>query len=78
MDERSGAITKSGTLTWVDKSLHVSGVRSYHRADVIELSKRTNQPNVFTYDQGYTRPQKLRVKMNYTMAAEAHLTLSRL
>jgi citrate synthase len=65
MDARSGANTKSGTLTLGDKSYTFPVYEGTIGPDVIDISKLYNQANVFTYDPGYTSTASCESKITY-------------
>jgi citrate synthase len=65
MDVRSGANTKSGTLTLGDKSYTFPVYEGTIGPDVIDISKLYNQANIFTYDPGYTSTASCESKITY-------------
>src|SRR6266849_5853664 len=65
MDVRSGANTKSGTLTLGDKSYTFPVYEGTIGPDVIDISKLYNLANVFTYDPGYTSTASCESKITY-------------
>src|SRR5712672_2164852 len=65
MDARSGANTKSGTLTLGDKSYTFPVYEGTIGPDVIDISKLYNQANIFTYDPGYTSTASCESKITY-------------
>ena len=54
MDERTGANTKTGTLTLGDKNYTFPVYEGTIGPDVIDISKLYAQANIFTYDPGFT------------------------
>ncbi len=65
MDVRSGANTKTGTLTLGDKSYTFPVYEGTIGPDVIDISKLYGQANVFTYDPGYTSTASCESKITY-------------
>src|SRR5262249_29431046 len=65
MDVRSGANTKSGSLTLGDKSFAFPVYEGTIGPDVIDISKLYGQANIFTYDPGYTSTASCESKITY-------------
>src|SRR5215467_6529580 len=65
MDVRSGANTKSGTLTLGDKSYTFPVYEGTIGPDVVDISKLYNQADVFTYDPGFTSTASCESKITY-------------
>src|SRR5437899_11011747 len=65
MDARSGANTKSGTLTLGDKSYKFPVYEGTIGPDVIDISKLYGQAGVFTYDPGFTSTGSCESKITY-------------
>ncbi len=65
MDVRSGANTKTGTLTLGDKSYTFPVYEGTIGPDVIDISKLYNQAGIFTYDPGYTSTASCESKITY-------------
>src|ERR1700733_12854090 len=65
MDARSGANTKSGSLTLGDKSYPFPIYEGTIGPDVIDISKLYNQADIFTYDPGFTSTASCESKITY-------------
>ena len=65
MDARSGANTKSGTLTLGDKNYTFPVYEGTIGPDVIDISKLYNQADIFTYDPGFTSTASCESKITY-------------
>jgi citrate synthase len=65
MDARSGANTKTGTLTLGDKSYSFPVYEGTIGPDVIDIAKLYLQANVFTYDPGFTSTASCESKITY-------------
>jgi citrate synthase len=65
MDARSGANTKSGTLTLGEKNYTFPVYEGTIGPDVIDISKLYNQADVFTYDPGFTSTASCESKITY-------------
>ena len=65
MDARSGANTKSGTLTLGDKSYPFPVYEGTIGPDVIDISKLYNHADIFTFDPGFTSTASCEVKITY-------------
>jgi citrate synthase len=65
MDARSGANTKSATLTLGDKNYPFPIYEGTIGPDVIDISKLYNQADVFTYDPGFTSTASCESKITY-------------
>jgi citrate synthase len=65
MDVRSGANTKTGTLTLGDKSYTFPVYEGTIGPDVVDISKLYSQANIFTYDPGYTSTASCESKITY-------------
>src|SRR5579871_2699890 len=65
MDVRSGANTKTGTLTLGDKSYTFPVYEGTIGPDVIDISKLYNQAGIFTYDPGFTSTASCESKITY-------------
>src|SRR6266853_212291 len=65
LDARSGANTKSGTLTLGDKHYTFPVYEGTIGPDVIDISKLYNQADIFTYDPGFTSTASCESKITY-------------
>jgi citrate synthase len=65
MDARTGANTKSGTLTLGDKSYAFPVYEGTIGPDVVDISKLYSQADVFTYDPGFTSTASCESKITY-------------
>jgi citrate synthase len=65
MDARSGANTKSGTLTLGEKNYTFPVYEGTIGPDVIDISKLYGQADVFTYDPGFTSTASCESKITY-------------
>jgi citrate synthase len=65
MDARSGANTKSATLSVGDKSYTFPLYEGTIGPEVIDISKLYNQADVFTYDPGFTSTASCESKITY-------------
>ena len=65
MDERTGANTKTGTLTLGDKNYTFPVYEGTIGPDVIDISKLYAQANIFTYDPGFTSTASCESKITY-------------
>ncbi len=65
MDARSGANTKSGTLTLGEKNYTFPVYEGTIGPDVVDISKLYGQADVFTYDPGFTSTASCESKITY-------------
>ena len=65
MDVRTGANTKTGTLTLGDKNYTFPVYEGTIGPDVIDISKLYAQANIFTYDPGFTSTASCESKITY-------------
>ena len=65
MDARSGANTKSGTLTLGEKNYTFPVYEGTIGPDVVNISKLYGQADVFTYDPGFTSTASCESKITY-------------
>jgi citrate synthase len=65
MDARSGANTKTGTLTLGDKSYSLPVYEGTIGPEVVDISKLYGEANVFTYDPGFTSTASCESKITY-------------
>jgi len=65
MDVRTGANTKTGTLTLGDKNYTFPVYEGTIGPDVIDISKLYAEANIFTYDPGFTSTASCESKITY-------------